>query len=254
MKNKNIWIVIPAWRRYGVSSFVFEELRWMADVLLKRKIKISIVVIADDENLNIAKKYGFHTVVQNNKYLGKKFNDGYEYAFKNGADAVIPSGSDSWIHPNFFLTSKCNTWKDKGYVLVSTQRALINESGEKFAIARDDVKGRGYNKGVLWVYPRSIMKKCKFRPCVDTAKSSCDRHTIEGITKASGKITFIEHNHMFQQTVGFKNKHVQLWPYSVAKKGILRELSDPWGRLESKYPKGLVNNAKSFYFPKKKRK
>ena len=35
--------------------------------------------------------------------VGRKFNDGMEYAGTHGAQWIVPIGSDSWIDPAYFL-------------------------------------------------------------------------------------------------------------------------------------------------------
>lgn len=250
-KKTNVWLVIPAWRRYAISDFIFAELQWMRQTLAKQKhISLEVVVIADDKNLDLAKKYGFHAVIQNNEFLGRKFNDGYEYAFNHGADVVVPTGSDSWVHPSYFMTDLWKNWKDDGTILIATRRAIINETGSTMAVAYDDISGGRENKGNLWGYPRSLMKKCNFRPCKEDINSSCDRHTLNSLKKHNkNEIVFVHNNHNSLQTVGFKNRHTQIWPYKIAKDKAQWEFTEFWGRLLKRYPKTFVFMAKKFYSP-----
>ncbi len=60
------------------------------------------VVIADDENLDIARAHRFETLEMNNEYVGSKVNAGFAYAAKQGADYMCFVGSDDWLHVDLF--------------------------------------------------------------------------------------------------------------------------------------------------------
>lgn len=98
-----IWFVTPAWQRYELSELCFDQRRHVIDSLAEQGIAAKCVVIADDGNLDLARDRGFEVVAQDNQWLGRKFNDGMEYAFRNGASRVVPIGSDSWIDPAYFM-------------------------------------------------------------------------------------------------------------------------------------------------------
>lgn len=59
------------------------------------------VVVADDENLDVAAEFGFDALDRPN-ILGARLNAGFRYAFINGATHVAFVGSDDWLHPDFF--------------------------------------------------------------------------------------------------------------------------------------------------------
>lgn len=63
-------------------------------------LNLEVVVIADDENLDIARRHGFHTLERANKPLGRRYNDGFQYAYEHGADFAGESGTKNYIHPD----------------------------------------------------------------------------------------------------------------------------------------------------------
>src|SRR5688572_14835688 len=96
-----LYFVTPAWQRYELSEVCFEQRRRVIADLLSQGIEARCVIVADDENLDIARSKGFDTVERDNSGLGRKVNDGYEYAASKGAEWMVFIGSDSWIDPAF---------------------------------------------------------------------------------------------------------------------------------------------------------
>ena len=74
----NLWLVSPAWRRFDVTRLALAERRWLCDELATRGITANSVIVADDENLDIAREYDFHTITMDNSDLGLRFNAGYK--------------------------------------------------------------------------------------------------------------------------------------------------------------------------------
>lgn len=61
-----------------------------------------MLIVADDENLDVAGEYGADTVTAPNKPLGAKWNTGLYHAADTGVDWIVWVGSDDWIHPAIF--------------------------------------------------------------------------------------------------------------------------------------------------------
>jgi hypothetical protein len=95
------WLVIPARGRTAVTRLCFAELAWLQGVLLSRGVACRPVVVADDENVDVAAEHGFD-VLEVAEPLGGKVNAGFAYALEQGADYVAFSGSDDWLHPDLF--------------------------------------------------------------------------------------------------------------------------------------------------------
>src|SRR4051812_9717831 len=92
-----VGLVIPAWRRYAVTRLCLAQKQHLVAALAARGITCHVVVVADDDNLDIAASYGFATVEQQN-VLGRKVNDGFQHCWERGADYVAFVGSDDWVH------------------------------------------------------------------------------------------------------------------------------------------------------------
>lgn len=240
----NFWIIVPAWKRYEISKLVFPELRWLKKRLSK-ECNIEVLVVSDDKNIDIASSNGLKYIRSSNDFLGKKFNDGYEYAFNHGADAVIPSGSDSWVHPDAFKNI-VKTWYNDNTIWYSTKHAMVSEDGSKLGIAKIPTSV-DYNKGALWFYPRKLMKMAKFRPCNEKQKSSCDRSTINGLKKSNKVICFKENDIIDLQYLAFKNNKVQIWSYSDYNKKFIIQINEPWDEICKFYPKRYVNSVIKYY-------
>jgi len=246
-KNKiNFWIVTPCWKRPEITEFIFREFLW-AKNQTKSYLNLNIVAVGEGPNLKIAKKYRFHTVNRDNKFLGRKFNDGYEYAFRHGANLAIPIGSDSWVHPDIFIhTSK--VWRDNGSIFYSTKHAMISETGLTLGLITSPPRNNEYNKCALLFYPRSLMAACNFRPCNEKQKKSCDRSTIENILRRRKDAKFVKNADVNDlQYLAFKNKEVQIWKYKDYKAQFRKQHANPWQIIQKHYPGELTKYARSYY-------
>src|ERR1035437_1174260 len=98
--GSGLWFVTPAWGRFEIVAVCLEQRARVIAELAADGIEAHQVVIADDENLDIARALGAD-VVESPNVVARKFNDGMEYAGKHGADWIVPIGSDSWIATDY---------------------------------------------------------------------------------------------------------------------------------------------------------
>jgi hypothetical protein len=225
-----IWFVTPAWKRYELSAVCFDQRVDVIRTLATHGIEARCVVVADDENLDLARERGFDVVEQDNEWLGRKFNDGIEYACRNGASRVVPIGSDSWIDPAYFLpmTPRQITRTSRLYCVVNADRMA--------EIYVDDIKGAG-----PYIIDRWALRGSGFRPAKDEIKRGVDGSTIKGIRV---QLRWQRNDiHPFQY-VGFRGQP-HLTPYAnLLERWGVREHSDPWSILAEHYPLGLVERAR----------
>lgn len=235
----SIWFVTPAWLRYKISRIVAEQRAWAIDRLQELGIDAAAVVIADDENLDIAREFGFATVEQNNDYLGAKFNDGYEYAAEHGVDYVCPIGSDSWLDPTFIA---------ENLPALGTRTVLYSQH---YAVVRPDGLERAqllvrYEGGTTMMYPTSVFAHCGYRPIPDHAARGCDGHTIKAI-KAGGKTRFVIREKHTLETVSFQSE-LQVTNYdALIQRWGVGQTDRPFAGLRLHYPPELVANVEAFY-------
>lgn len=97
-----VWLVTPAWGRERVTDVVLAQRAWLRGTLAQAGVELGCVVIADDENLDVARNHGFDTIEMENM-LGAKINAGFAHAKRQGADWVSFVGSDDWLHPSMFV-------------------------------------------------------------------------------------------------------------------------------------------------------
>jgi len=157
--------IVPVAGRESLTRVCLRQLRRTCDALTTEGIQASAIVIGDDRNLHTALELGFGTVIRNNWFLARKFNDGIELACNGGADYVVPCGSDDWVDHRLFLTlPKPNE------VLCFRHAAFVNEAGDTIVSRRLDYPG-----GVgIRVYPHAIVKRLRYRPADEDRKRGCD--------------------------------------------------------------------------------
>lgn len=226
-----LWFVTPAYRRYSLSAVCFEQRRRVIDELAKHGIDAQCVIVADDENLDLARSQGFATVEQRNDTgLGRKFNDGMEYAGRNGAEWIVPIGSDSWIDPKYFIplpiSSVART--SRNYAVVKDERiAYLNVA---------TISGAG-----PYVFHRSLLERCGFRPAEDDLPCNIDHSTLKGIVGSTGQNVPWRHRVLHPaQYVGFRGTpHITSYERLVRKWGV-SENPRPWRQLAQFYGDDLV--------------
>ena len=225
-----IWFVTPAFQRYALSEVCFAQYNLVFDHLRRNGVEATGVVIADDENLDIARAAGFETVERDNEALGRRFNDGMEYAAKHGAEWIVPIGSDSFIDPAYFLplpkASKTRTSSIYAAV-TATELAELRVGGNIGAGPR--------------MFHRDLLEPSGFRPAQDSLKRSVDHSTIRGI---EGPIHWEQRDVHTLQYIGFRAA-----PYITSYSTLVRMWgigvhADPWSMLKTRYPAELVDRAR----------
>lgn len=226
-----LFFVTPAFGRYALSEVCFEQRVRVIETLRKAGVEARCVVIADDENLDLARERGFATVEQNNDYLGRKFNDGIEYACRNGASRIVPIGSDSWVDPAYFLPMlprRRATRTSRLYCVVTPDRIA--------ELVVNDAKGAG-----PYVLPRFLLRASEFRPADDERQRGIDRSTVKGLRP---KPRWVQHDLHPYQYIGFRGvPHLTPYRMLVDAWGVA-EHTDPWAILAKHYPVDLVERAR----------
>jgi hypothetical protein len=228
----NLWLVIPAWKRENVTRLCLAQKQDLCRELAPRGITASVVVVADDGNLDVADEYGFDSIRQNNT-LGLKINDGFEYACHRGADYVAFCGSDDWIH-----TDLCER------ILAARGRVL---SGDLIAVV-DCPRGKLRHLGVRshdgvspWFIPRTVLEQCSFRPAEDERTAGMEGSIRKSLPETLAWDFYDPHKLC---RVDFKTG-VNMTAYAGVSKllGYGTE-EDAWETLATKYPQPLVEMAR----------
>ena len=230
---RDLWFVTPCWQRYELTAVCLEQRRRVIDQLAHNGIDAHCVVIADDDNLDIARSFGFDTVERDNEWLGRKFNDGFEYAARHGAEWIVPIGSDSWIDPWYFipLPEAHLTRTSAMYAAVDTDRmAMLNV--------------RGRNGAGPYVIHRDRLP-ASFRPSRDDLKRYIDSSTVAGLRG----VQWDQRDLHALQYIGFRGEP-HLTPYErLWKAWGNAEVDEPWLELTKFYPARLVEQARNALCP-----
>jgi len=223
-----IYFVTPAWQRFELTRVVLEQRRSCIDFLNARGVDAAQVVIADDENADIAASMGFAVLRRRNYALGRRFNDGFEYAARHGAEWIVPIGSDSFLDPAYLFPLP-----PQGVMRTSTLYAIA-EPGRLGRLRR----GGGVGVGP-YMLPRACLPK-DLRPANDYRRRGVDSSTMKGLRKRPKREWTDLHP---WQYVGFRS-YPQLNPYDklFSRLGVGEE-PEVLERLSEYYPVGLVQRA-----------
>lgn len=209
------------------------------------------MIVADDENLDLAEEYGFVGLERPNDELGRKFNDGIEYACRElEADYVVHIGSDNWTHESLFdrmpdpsppmvdpEPGDTVVWRDAPEVI--TGRRLCVVDMEQGGMTRLTVRGRS---GVVpWILPRRALEPSGFRPVRDSMNRLIDFSLMSGLG-VRPSLVFVDPHDCAR--VDFKTSE-NLTSMDLAMSREATELEDPWVPLSELYPWKLVEMAKA---------
>lgn len=242
-----LYFVTPAYRRYEVSHVCFSHRAWTIERMQEAGIDARCVVIADDENLELAKDFGFDTVEhgydgyhdsRGRQYIGRKFNDGYEYAANHGAKYVVPIGSDSWIHPCFFSSLPIRPRE----IQTSQFYAIVSEDGDRMARLEIPIAG-GVGPNVI---PTALMRTHKYRPVVERLHRGHDTSLMRSFGRRNLSWKWIDIDPL--QYFAFRVRGEQLNSYErLASKYAVGESETPWEDLALLHPPELVYRGRAIY-------
>lgn len=236
-----LWFVTPAWQRYELTAICLEQRRRAIATLAEHGIEAHQVVIADDENLDIARSVGAATIECPNEedgkvILGRRWNLGTQYAAREGATWLVQIGSDSWIDPAFFvpLTEPEITLTSPAYAAV-----LPDRLAQLWVSPRNLTHAAG-----PYVFHRSLLEPSDFAPCEEHSLFT-DTSTVGGIERTTGRpIAWqVRTVHPFQY-VGFRMAPMMTTYRSLWRRWRVREHRHPWALLGSYYPADLVERAR----------
>ena len=234
----SLWLIIPAYERYDVTRVALPEIAWACKELQSRHgIEATALVIADDDNLSIAREYGLQTLRRANSPLGCKWNNGYEYACRNGADYVAPCGTDDWLDPDYL--AQLPEWNQ---IRASRASSVVNEDGTRLATI-----SIGYEGGDgIRIIPVGLLEACGYRPAADHRERAIDTSVWMTLNRTE-RYSFVYSDDPLA-IVEFKSPTNQLNSYESCAGGFpsVRH-ADPWGMLRGRYPGEFVDAAEAMY-------
>jgi hypothetical protein len=234
---------------------VLAERRWLCDEMASRGVQANSVIVADDENLDIAADFGFPTVELDNSDLGARFNAGYRYAADAGANVFVHVGSDDWIHPDSFnildqvdietdapmpdpTPGNPVVWRRTPQVIAQRRICLVD-------LARG-VGQRCFVHGrwgcIPWMIPRRALEPEAFTPIGAGHMRGIDGQLVRGMTT---RPTWFFQDAPDEWCVDFKTE-TNVTPYkSVAPALGVGDEEDPWPMLAEFYPPHLIDLARA---------
>lgn len=193
------------------------------------------MIVADDENLETARDLGFAWVERDNRQLGRKINDGYELAGREGFEFMVPFGSDDWVDPAWIQLPEDDE------VSCARMSSVVNEEATLLAPLRIPYEA---GDGVR-VYPRALLEKCRFRPAGEDTHRAIDTGTWERVRRLT-RVTFTYTDlHPFQ-IVDWKSK-TQLNSYKRCLDFQDGPEVDPWEVLADHYPPEALADMQAVY-------
>lgn len=240
--------VTPAFRRFELSRICFEQRQRAIEKLAASGIEAQSVVVSDDENLDIARSLGHATVERDNEWLGRRFNDGYQYAHEHDYDYAFPIGSDSWVDPQFII----DAWAahEEGLRLLGGD-AICSRHYVRFNAA-GTVRRQIWVpmlQGVSYVLPVAALAACGYRPCQEEIPRGCDGSTWQVFTRAIPAARAVWWEHHEFETVAFESS----WPQVTKFEKLGGDLSkgdttgDIWSDLRPYYGDRLVDQIVDLY-------
>lgn len=238
----SLFFVVPAHGRIELASICLRALERTCAVLRRGGIDATAIVIADDENLETAAELGFWTYERPNRALGRKFNDGYEIAAREGADYVVPIGSDDWIDPRLILEAPL----PEGAIRCARLCTMVAEDGETAMSVRIH-----YDGGIgIRILPVELLRPLRYRPAMEERRRAVDASTLIRLRRHYGRrgVPLVYFDLDPLQLVDFKSPVAQLNSFKSCRvHGVGPEGAPPWDELAERYSPELVADVRSLY-------
>lgn len=210
----------------------------LAGELASRGIDCHSVIVANDENLEIARARGFDTVEMDNEQgLGRRFNAGFQHAAREGADWLVHIGSDDWIHPDAFAPLLAPPVPHP--VLAGHRIAFVDLLTGRMGLASLD----GPHGVIPWIVPRELLEPCGFAPIRPERSRGIDGELVRGMRRARVRAQWVFHDPHELARVDFKSD-VNLNTFDGLPTSLTGRRGDPWQALAERYPSELVELAR----------
>lgn len=235
----SIWVVSPAWGRFAVTRLVLAQRRRLCDELARRGLDAQMLIVADDENLEIAREHGALTLEHPNVPLGAKWNAALRYACDQGADWVVWIGSDDWIHVDVFDPLPFQDGP-RPPMLIGHRLAVVDL---RAGVMRRCSSPSRYG-AVPWIIPRHMLERARFQPVRPNSRRGLDGALIRGLRLARAHLHWHYHNPHDLRCVDFKSG-TNITRYEQLTKNLsIAGDEDPWLALAERYPADLVDLAR----------
>jgi hypothetical protein len=234
--------VVPVHGRHLLASACLRQLARTCTRLRAEGVDAAAFLVGDDSFFDaLAREVGFGWVRAANRPLGAKWNDGIEFACREGAaDYVVPLGSDDVVDHSLFLGS----WK-RDEIVCARDSAVVSPDGDRIAFLRVPYRG---GDGVRML-PRLVLERAGFRPAADERDRAIDGSMSDRLAERPGaRLRYVYRDLDPLQIVDFKSHgRGQRTSYQACLDFATGEHDDPWTLVGSAYPGELVEEIRSCY-------
>jgi hypothetical protein len=231
-------LVVPCHRRYELTEVCLEQKVWLRREAAAFGVALEVIVVTEDEeHARMAEALELFVVYSDNSSLGKRWNDGYQFAARI-ADVAMPCGSDSWLHPDLM---RWLPWR-REVVVVTELYSVVAADGRH----RVDLDLHRYLYGVGFMFRPELVDPLGHRPCDDRLARGCDRSTLNSLQSVGAELHRVRHHRL--EYVAFQSGHTQITNLANLSGRFAGELDrDPFGPLAGAYPEDLVERVRDYY-------
>jgi len=250
-RRPRLFFVVPVHERLSLAAICLRQLRRTCDALIADGVDATAVLIADTDNMLRLGNHigghmlGFATVIRDNRFLSRRFNDGIQLALDPAynpapADYVVPFGSDDWADHRLFLDLP-GPHTAVGF----QQMSFVREDGQEISTTTLNYRG---GAGIR-IYPRQLMEPVGYRPADEDRARACDTSILTNLSVYYGDELHVEHRHLHdRQIVDWKTDGVQLNRYeSIVRARPSRGGVDPFEALAGIYPDESLAEMRAHY-------
>jgi hypothetical protein len=233
--------IVPTFRRFDLTRVCLQQLRRTCTALADMGIQATAVVVGDDQSLDVAELLGFATVRQDNLPLGRKWNDGIEYACRYlGVDYVMPFGTDNWADPDLiaFLPSPDS-------IMAHRLCTLVHQDGHKSVKLKVTYDG---GDGIRCM-PAALLEVLSFRPCDEDRNRATDTSMRDRLGRRLGRKPPFQYIDLHPlQIVSFQSTEQQLNTYDdLAMAFGVGESLSPWDDLATVYSSQAIAEVREVF-------
>ncbi len=246
----SLWFVCPVAGRQQLAQICLRQLRRTCDSLTASGIEATAVVVGDDDNLDVARALGFGTVLRDNQFVSRKFNDGIQLACdpevnSRPADFVMPIGSDDWID---WRIIRPEILPENDEIVGFQHISFVRGDGREITKTFLNVTG-GCG---MRIYPRALLAPVGYRPAEEDLYRACDTSILSRVRFANKNVKVMHVQVDPRQIVDWKTPGEQLNEYEqVLRRHSQRSdtANDPFGELEVFFPAEALDEMWAHYNP-----
>jgi len=241
----SVCILSAAWRRFDITRLVLAQRQRLCVELAARGVEAISLIVADDENIDIAREHGCETVEAANRLLGEKWNIGLRHASQTGADWVVWVGSDDWIHPAVF-DPIIGRAAGKPVIVTGRRLGIVDlRSGRLQRLSSPSQYG-----AIPWLLDARLLRTVKTAgPIPPDAARGLDGALVRGLRLNRVDFDWEWHDPHDFRCIDFKTEE-NITPYAGLAKNLgVGEPEPAWATLKEWFPADLVEQARSIRLP-----